>query len=77
MSKIDHIKSLENLSKQKKINKNFNRKFRLEKQGFIEQSQELFKPIIEQQEKTNENILKAIEQNPNKITGKFIKTEKN
>ena len=67
MSKINHIKLLENLSKQKKINKNFNRKFRLEKQGFIEQSQELFKPIIEQQEKTNENILKAIEQKPNQI----------
>ena len=64
MSKINHIKLLENLSNQKKINKNFNRQFRLEKQGFIEQSKELFKPIIEQQEKTNKNILKAIEQNP-------------
>ena len=67
MSKIKHIKLLENLSNQKKINKNFNRTFRLEKQGFSENTQELFKPIIDQQEKTNENILKAIEQNPNKV----------
>ena len=54
------IKLLENLSKQKTINKIFNRKYRLEKQGFIEQSQELFK----QQQKTNENIQKVIEQKP-------------
>ena len=67
MNKTDQIKLLENLSKQKKFNKHFNRNFRLEKQGILEKTQELFKPIIDQQEKTNENILKAIEQNPNKF----------
>ena len=51
MSKINHIKLLENLSNQKKITKNLNRQFRLEKQGILEKTQELFKPIIEQQEK--------------------------
>ena len=54
MSLQKKVRDLELLSLAKQHQKNFNRDYRLQRKGLYEQSDDLFKPLLEQQEKQTE-----------------------
>ncbi len=56
MSLQKRVKDLELLALAKQHQKNFNRNYRLQRKGLYEQSDDLFKPLLEQQEKQTEAI---------------------
>ena len=51
-----HVNSLEKLQKSRDYLKNFNRQYKVQQKGIYEHSEELFKPLIEEQKKANEAI---------------------
>ena len=56
MSLQKRVRDLELLALAKQHQKNFNRNYRLQRKGLYEQSDDLFKPLLEQQEKQTEAI---------------------
>ena len=68
MSLEKRIKDLELLALSREHQKNFNRDYRLQKKGLYEQSEDIFKPLIQQQEKQIE-VIKALEPKLKAIEG--------
>ena len=68
MSLEKRIKDLELLALSREHQKNFNRDYRLQKKGLYEQSEDIFKPLIQQQEKQTE-VIKALEPKLKAIEG--------
>ena len=62
MSLQKKVRDLELLSLAKQHQKNFNRDYRLQRKGLYEQSDDLFKPLLEQQEKQTEALKERINQ---------------
>ena len=75
MSLQKKVRDLELLSLAKQHQKNFNRDYRLQRKGLYEQSDDLFKPLLEQQEKQTEAI-KALDLNDH-MNQKTLKSKPN
>ena len=67
MSLQKKARDLELLSLARQHQKNFSRDYRLQRKGLYEQSDDLFKPLLEQQEKQTEAI-KALRKAPRHVS---------